>query len=96
VEQEARQQGQHKSQLADSDRLTGLDLVVLPPGTHPIVPAAFVKCTPCGVWTPEYSIAQVLIFSRAVRMLKLVQAMVTKHGWASEYLDGGTPEVRGF
>jgi SNF2 family DNA or RNA helicase len=37
--------------------------------------------------------AQVLIFSRAVRMLKLVQAMVTKHGWASEYLDGGTPEV---
>lgn len=70
--------------------------MVISPGMHPICTAAFVKCTPCGVWTPEYSLAQVLIFSRAVRMLKLVQAMVTKHGWASEYLDGGTPEVRGF
>lgn len=48
------------------------------------------------MWTPDAAAAQVLIFSRSVRMLNLVQALVTKHGWASELLDGGTPEVRGF
>ena len=69
---------------------------MIPRYTSRVFPALF-KFASCGVWTtPDCSMVQVLIFSRAVRMLKLVQAMVTKHGWASEYLDGGTPEVRGF
>ena len=36
-----------------------------------------------------------LLFSRSVRMLSMVKALVTKHGWAYEYLDGSIPEVTG-
>jgi len=36
----------------------------------------------------------VLVFSHSVRMLALVRATVISHGWAYEYLDGTTKQVR--
>lgn len=34
------------------------------------------------------------MFSHSVRMLALVRATVISHGWAYEYLDGTTKQVR--